>query len=77
MVLLEPTATTVLAEGLKGSGGPVVLVVGPEGGISPAEREALEEAGAVSVSLGPLVMRTSSAGMAALAIANQVLGRWE
>jgi len=55
----------------------VVLVVGPEGGISPAEREALEEAGAVSVSLGPLVMRTSSAGMAALAIANQVLGRWE
>jgi hypothetical protein len=28
-------------------------------------------------SVGPMVMRTSSAGMAGLAIANHVLGRWE
>ena len=77
MVLLEPTASASLAQGLKDASGPVVLVVGPEGGIAPSEREALEAAGAVSGSVGPLVMRTSSAGMAGLTIANHVLGRWE
>ena len=77
MMLLEPTASASLAQGLKDASGPVVLVVGPEGGIAPSEREALEAAGAVSGSVGPLVMRTSSAGMAGLTIANHVLGRWE
>lgn len=76
-MLLEPNASASLAQGLKGASGPVVLVVGPEGGIAPSEREALEAAGAVLGSVGPMVMRTSSAGMAGLAIANHVLGRWE
>ncbi|WP_022883945.1 16S rRNA (uracil(1498)-N(3))-methyltransferase [Glaciibacter superstes] len=52
------------------------LVVGPEGGITPAELEALTEAGALAVRLGDTVLRTSTAGPAALAVLNQSLGRW-
>lgn len=46
----------------------VALVVGPEGGISPAELDALTAAGARAVRLGPHVLRSSSAGPAALAV---------
>ncbi|UWX95828.1 16S rRNA (uracil(1498)-N(3))-methyltransferase [Arthrobacter zhaoxinii] len=52
------------------------VVVGPEGGISPAELEALRSAGAVAVRLGPHVLRSSTAGPSALAVLNQLLGRW-
>lgn len=48
--------------------GDVVLVVGPEGGISPAETEAFVAAGARVVRLGSTVLRTSTAGPAALAV---------
>lgn len=44
------------------------LVVGPEGGIGPEELEALAAAGARPVRLGPTVLRTSTAGPAALAV---------
>jgi 16S rRNA (uracil1498-N3)-methyltransferase len=54
----------------------VLLVVGPEGGISPAEVEALRAAGAIPVALGPGILRTSTAGPAALALVNAALGRW-
>lgn len=47
--------------------GEVVLVVGPEGGITPTELEAFETAGAVVVRMGTTVLRASSAGPAALA----------
>ncbi len=46
----------------------ILLVVGPEGGISPSELATLTDAGARSVRLGPTVLRTSTAGPAALAI---------
>jgi 16S rRNA (uracil1498-N3)-methyltransferase len=48
----------------------VLVVVGPEGGISPEELDALTEAGAVTVRLGHTVLRSSSAGPAALAVLN-------
>ncbi|MCQ1953321.1 16S rRNA (uracil(1498)-N(3))-methyltransferase [Arthrobacter sp. zg-Y238] len=54
----------------------IAVVVGPEGGISPAELEALRGVGAVAVRLGPHVLRSSTAGPAALAVLNQLLGRW-
>ena len=77
MVLLEPMASLALHQAIPAGDQPVVLVVGPEGGISPEEREALEHAGATSALLGPLVMRTSTAGVAALSVLNHTLGRFE
>ena len=48
--------------------GEVLLVVGPEGGITPEELRDLEQAGARVVRLGHTVLRSSSAGPAALAV---------
>ena len=44
----------------------VAVVIGPEGGISPEEMEQMRSAGAVSVTLGPRIFRTETAGLAAL-----------
>ncbi|MDQ4501103.1 16S rRNA (uracil(1498)-N(3))-methyltransferase [Sinomonas sp. ASV322] len=56
--------------------GEVLFVVGPEGGISPAELTRFTDAGAQLALLGPHVLRSSTAGPAALAIAADRLGRW-
>lgn len=56
------------------SSGEIVLVVGPEGGISDAEVEAF--AAATPVRLGREVLRTSTAGVAALSVLSARLGRW-
>ncbi|MFI6824694.1 16S rRNA (uracil(1498)-N(3))-methyltransferase [Micromonospora sp. NPDC050187] len=56
--------------------GEVVLVVGPEGGIAPAELDAFRAAGGRPVRLGPAVLRTSTAGMAALSVLATRLARW-
>ncbi len=55
--------------------GDVLLIVGPEGGIGPDELGAFVEAGAVAVRLGPGILRSSSAGPAALAVMSAA-GRW-
>ena len=65
----------VPAERLAGAA-EVAVVVGPEGGIGPAELEACVAAGAVPVRLGPHVLRASTAGPAALAVLQHRLGRW-
>lgn len=54
--------------------GELLLVVGPEGGISPDELDALTAAGAVPVRLGRTVLRTSTAGPAALAALHTLAG---
>jgi 16S rRNA (uracil1498-N3)-methyltransferase len=54
----------------------LVLVVGPEGGISPVEFEHFDAAGAHRVRLGTNILRSSTAGPAFLAAINGVLGRW-
>jgi 16S rRNA (uracil1498-N3)-methyltransferase len=54
----------------------LVLVVGPEGGVAPAELAAFTAAGAVPVRLGDTVLRTSTAGVAALSVLSGRLGRW-
>lgn len=56
--------------------GDLVLVVGPEGGLDEAELAAFGGAGAVSVRLGEPVLRTSTAGAAALAALSVRTGRW-
>ncbi len=82
MLLLEPTAELALTEWAAAGLGDgenaldIVLVVGPEGGISPAELERLQAAGATPVRLGSTVLRTSTAGAAALSVLSAHLGRW-
>lgn len=46
----------------------ISLVIGPEGGIAPEELQALTDAGAVAVTLGPRILRTETAPIAALAV---------
>lgn len=75
VVVLEPTADHALTA-LDLTGDRVTLVVGPEGGVSPRELESLQAAGAVLARLGPEVLRTSTAGPAAIAVLNARLGRW-
>lgn len=78
VIVLDPGAAqplTALTERVRAATD-VVLVVGPEGGIAPEEGERLRAAGAVSARLGPEVLRTSTAGPAALAVIAALLGRW-
>ena len=52
----------------------LLLAVGPEGGFSPEERRRALENGFVSAAMGPLVLRTETAGLAALAVVLHVNG---
>jgi 16S rRNA (uracil1498-N3)-methyltransferase len=45
----------------------VLVIVGPEGDFTPAEHEAAKEAGCISVTLGPTILRTETAGISAVA----------
>jgi len=56
--------------------GEILLIVGPEGGIAPDEIAAFTAAGGVPVRLGASVLRTSTAGVAALAVVSALSGRW-
>jgi 16S rRNA (uracil1498-N3)-methyltransferase len=75
MLLLEPTAELAMSA-LEPDERDVVIVVGPEGGISPSELSRLEAAGATPVRLGETILRTSTAGPSAIAVLNARLGRW-
>ncbi|SMY11016.1 16S rRNA (uracil(1498)-N(3))-methyltransferase [Brevibacterium jeotgali] len=84
VLVLHEDATEHLADVLESIGsqalgdrvGRIVLVVGPEGGISPEELDGFRSAGARLVLLGPTVLRASSAGPAGLALVQVALGRW-
>ncbi len=73
--VLHEDATEPLADVTLPDAGDVLVVVGPEGGIAPDELAALEDAGAVVVRLGSTVLRSSSAGPAALAVLS-AMSRW-
>lgn len=74
--VLHESATGPLTAAPRPESGELLLIVGPEGGVSPAELETLTAAGAVAVRLGPQVLRTSTAAAMALG-ALGALGRWE
>ncbi len=55
----------------------LALLIGPEGGFDPAEREMLQrQPFAVTISLGPRIMRADTAAVAALALVNATCGDW-
>ncbi|NYG08121.1 16S rRNA (uracil1498-N3)-methyltransferase [Phycicoccus badiiscoriae] len=73
--LLHEDATQSLAAQALPTEGEVLVIVGPEGGVTPEEVAALEAAGALTVRLGDTVLRSSSAGPAALAVLSAA-ARW-
>jgi 16S rRNA (uracil1498-N3)-methyltransferase len=75
-ILLDPDAPVPLTALPLPQAGEVLVAVGPEGGISPAEVRSLSAAGAVPAHLGPTVLRTSTAGVVATAILLSRCGRW-
>jgi 16S rRNA (uracil1498-N3)-methyltransferase len=74
--VLHEEATDRLATAELPISGEIVLVIGPEGGITPDEVAAFAAAGAHPVRLGDNVLRTSTAGVAALAALSTCLQRW-
>lgn len=74
--VLHEAAVPPLAGAAFPATGTIALVVGPEGGIAPEEIAAFEAAGAATVRLGDAVLRTSTAGLAALCVLNTRLRRW-
>lgn len=75
-VVLHEQATSSLAALDVPARGRVVVVVGPEGGLTDDEVAALVAAGAVSVRLGSEVLRTSTAGVAAVSALLSRTPRW-
>jgi len=75
-LVLHEEAAVPLARVDLPADGEVLLVVGPEGGITPGELSALTSAGATAVRLGASVLRTSTAGAAAAAVVSARTARW-
>jgi 16S rRNA (uracil1498-N3)-methyltransferase len=75
-IVLDPDAAQPLTAAAVPAEGEIVLVVGPEGGISPGENDAFAAAGAVTAKLGPTVMRASSAGAVAVGVLLSRTERW-
>jgi 16S rRNA (uracil1498-N3)-methyltransferase len=72
--LLAADADAALAKAATGNPQPVVLLIGPEGGLADNERSFARANGFIEYRLGPRVMRTETAGLAALAVIQAVAG---
>ena len=75
-LLLDPAAGRGL-RGLAPLAGAVLLLIGPEGGLSPAEITQARAAGFTGIRLGPRILRTETAGVAALAALQALWGDWD
>jgi 16S rRNA (uracil1498-N3)-methyltransferase len=76
VLVLDPNSPRPLTGVDLPTSGTIWVLAGPEGGISEDELTSLETAGAHRVSLGTGILRTSTAGPAAIAVLNAQLGRW-
>jgi 16S rRNA (uracil1498-N3)-methyltransferase len=75
-IVLDPGAGASLGRLSLPPSGDLLVVVGPEGGITPEENAAFLAAGATGCRLGPTVLRTSTAGTVAAAVLLTRSGRW-
>ncbi|HSD73990.1 MAG TPA: 16S rRNA (uracil(1498)-N(3))-methyltransferase [Steroidobacteraceae bacterium] len=71
-LLLDPTASSGMRA--RGAMSAVTLLIGPEGGLSPAERSLAMQAGFNALRLGPRVLRTETAAIAALSALQALQG---
>ena len=72
LLLLSPDANTPLKQVAPAAG--VILLIGAEGGLAPAEYQAAEASGFEPVTLGPRILRTETAPVAALAVLQALWG---
>jgi 16S rRNA (uracil1498-N3)-methyltransferase len=75
-LVLHESATEVISEKHVAQADSLIIVVGPEGGITDGELEELATAGAVAVRLGPTVLRASTAAAVALGALGVLTPRW-
>jgi len=75
-LVLHESASRALREVPVAQADSIILVVGPEGGLSETEVDMLAVAGAVAVRLGPTVLRTSTAAAIALGALGVLTSRW-
>jgi 16S rRNA (uracil1498-N3)-methyltransferase len=75
-LVLDDAAPSALRTVQLPESGDVVLIVGPEGGLTEEELTVFRTAGALPVRLGPQVLRTSTAGAVALGALGVLTGRW-
>lgn len=76
VLVLDPTANASISS-LGDLGGQIAIVVGPEGGIDDHELKELEVAGAKRIHLGAGILRTSTAGLAAISYLVGSAGLWD
>lgn len=71
---LDPQGEHRLATLQAAADTPIVVAIGPEGGWSPRDRQTLAAAGFQGLQLGPRILRTETAGLAAIAALQAKLG---
>jgi 16S rRNA (uracil1498-N3)-methyltransferase len=75
-VILDPQAGVSLAQAKIADAASISLLIGPEGGLSDRDQAALRAAHFEGLRLGPRILRTETAGLAAIAALNALYGDW-
>ena len=75
-LILDPYADKTLTTLSVPADSSLALVIGPEGGLSERDLTALRASGAMGIQLGPRILRTETAGLAAIAALNALYGDW-
>jgi 16S rRNA (uracil1498-N3)-methyltransferase len=68
---------TPMLEAVRGASGSAAILIGPEGGFDPSERDAIRAVpAAVPVSLGPRILRAETAALTAVSVWMAAAGDW-